>query len=91
MDSLHYNVVTGPGDKIRVYLRGNAANVLVMDDANFQKYQQGLQYKYYGGRYTRSPAIIKPAVYGRLNVVVNLGGFAGEVNAVVQVLRPSRR
>jgi hypothetical protein len=90
MDSLHYNVVTGPGDKIRVYLKGNAANVLVMDGTNFQKYQLGQKYNYYGGYYRRSPVIIKPAVYGPLNVVVNLGGFAGAVNAVVQVLHPRR-
>ena len=91
MDSLEYRVVTQPGDRIRVYLTGNAANVLVMDDENFQNYRNGLPYRYYGGYYRRTPAIIKPAVYGDLNVVVNLGGYAGNLGAVVQVLHTTRR
>ena len=91
MDELHYQIVTGPGDRIRVYLRGNAANVLVMEDADYVNYRQGRAYNYYGGYYTKSPVIIKPRVYGPLNVVINLGGFAGTVNAVVQIIHQRRR
>lgn len=86
MNFLHYQVVTQPGDAIRVTLTGNAANVLVLDDINFGNFKTGRQYTYYGGYYTRSPVIIRPPGPGRWNVVVNLGGLAGTVNAVVQVL-----
>jgi hypothetical protein len=86
MNFLNYKVVTRPGDSIRVYLTGNAANVRVMDDANFQKYRQGLEHRYFGGYYMKSPVIIKPGIFGLLNVVVDLGGYPGTVNAVVQVL-----
>ena len=56
MNFLHYKVVSArPRDRIRVYLKGNAANVLVMDDLNFANYRQGLQYDYYGGYYAVSP------------------------------------
>ena len=86
MNFLHYEVTTSKQSVIRVNLSGNAANVLVMDDANFQRFKQGSQYTYYGGYYTHSPAIIKPPTAGRWNVVVNLGGGIGTVNASVQVL-----
>jgi Domain of unknown function (DUF1883) len=93
MEELHYNIVTNPGDLIRVQLKGNAANVLVMDDLNLMQYQAGQAYNYYGGYYTRSPVIIKPGIYGQLNVLINLGGFAGSVNAVAEIVHPrgSRR
>ncbi len=91
MNFLHYTVTTGPREAVRVYLTGSAANVLVMDDPNFQKFKAGQAYRYYGGHYTVSPAFIKPPFPGRWNVVVNLGGLdgmpgAGTVNAVVQVV-----
>ena len=86
MNFLHYEVTTGPTDSIRVSLTGNAANVLVMDDVNFQSYRSGSQHHYYGGYYTRSPAIIKPPHAGHWHVVVNLGGLIGTVNALVQVI-----
>lgn len=87
MNFLHYIVTIGPRDVVRVYLTGNAANVLVMDDPNFQNFNVGQPYRYYGGYYTQSPAIIRPPVPGRWNVVINLGGGAGTVNAVVQVVQ----
>jgi hypothetical protein len=83
---LHYNVTTGPHDVIRVHLKGSAANVLVMDDNNFRNFKSGSNYQYAGGHYTQSPAVIRPPLPGRWNVVVNLGGLAGTVNAVVQVI-----
>jgi hypothetical protein len=60
MNSLHYEVDLGSGDSVRVTLTGNAANILVMDAENFQAFQAGRQYTYYGGYYTRSPAVIRP-------------------------------
>jgi hypothetical protein len=35
VDELHYKLVTKPRDVVRVQLTGNAANVLVMDDADY--------------------------------------------------------
>jgi hypothetical protein len=87
MKFLHYIVTIGSGDAVRVHLTGNAANVLVMDDSNFRLYNEGKEYRYYGGYYTRTPAIIRPPSPGRWNVVVNLGGGVGSVNAIVHVVR----
>jgi hypothetical protein len=87
MNFLHYKVATGPGDVIQAILTGNAAWVRVMDDLNFQRYQSGNQYHYYGGHFTRSPAVITvPA--GTWNVVVDLqDAIGGTVNAAVRILQ----
>jgi hypothetical protein len=91
MNFLPYSVTTGPLESVRVYLTGSAANVLLMDDSNFPKFQAGQAYRYYSGHYTRSPAVIKPPYPGRWDIVVSLGSpggmpGAGTVNAVVQVV-----
>jgi hypothetical protein len=87
MNFLRYEVRTmNTGDVIEVTLSGHAANVLVMDDGNFVNYQSGRQFVYYGGYYTQSPAVIVPPSAGHWNVVIDLGGASGHVNAFVRVL-----
>lgn len=87
MRFLHYRFATGATDVIETVLTGNAANVRVMDDLNFQNYQTGQPYRFYGGHFARSPAVITvPA--GTWNVVVDLEGtIGGTVNAAVRVLQ----
>jgi hypothetical protein len=87
MRFLPYRFATGSGDVIETVLTGNAANVRIMDDLNFQNYQTGKPYRFYGGHFTRSPAVITvPA--GTWNVVVDLEGTTGgTVNAAVRVLQ----
>jgi hypothetical protein len=83
MNFLNYEVSTGPNSVIEVTL-SNAANVLVMDEANFQGFRSGRSYRYHGGHYNQSPVIIKVSP-GRWHVVVHVGG-AGHVSAAVRVL-----
>jgi hypothetical protein len=86
MNFLRYEVWTkNPGDVIEVTLLGHAANVLVMDNGNLINYKSGRQFVYYGGYYTRSPAVIVVPSPGHWNVVVDLGGASGRVNASVRV------
>jgi hypothetical protein len=83
MNFLNYEVSTGPNSVIEITL-SNAANVLVMDEGNFEGFRSGRNHSYYGGYYKQSPIIIKvPA--GRWHVVVHVGG-AGHVSAAVRVL-----
>jgi hypothetical protein len=83
------------GRVVEVTLRGNAANVLLLDSTNFNRYRRGGRYTYHGGHVTRSPyhAVIPRSAHWHL--VVDLGGHAGRVNASVQVLpgamRPARQ
>jgi hypothetical protein len=87
MNFLHSGVSTGPGDIVEVILQGNAANVMLMDTVNFQNYRNGRKFTYYGGHFTRSPAVVRPPHPGQWYVVVDLGGGAGRVSASVRVVR----
>ena len=87
MNFLHYDIWAQAGDVVQVFLSGNAANVLIVDDSNFQNYRSGRQFQYYGGYFNHSPALIRVPGAGHWKVVVDLGGRAGHVNAAVRVLR----
>ena len=43
------------GELVEVQIKGNAANVRLMDSANLQKFRKGQQHRYYGGLVKRSP------------------------------------
>ncbi len=82
------------GEIVEVTLRGNAANVRLMDSSNFQGYRAGRRHHAYGGHVTRSPVQLQIPRAGRWHVAVDLGGYAGRVNSSVRVLpgklRPMR-
>jgi hypothetical protein len=86
MNFIHSRVEIEDGDAIYVTLRGNEANVMVMSDGDFRSYRSGGRFTYYGGHYLRSPAIIRPPMSGSWNVVVDLRGYAGRVDASVRVI-----
>jgi hypothetical protein len=83
MNYLHSEVQVGQGQAIVVQL-DHAANVRVMDDANFHRYQQGQEHRFFGGLAQRSPAVIRPPS-GRWHVAIDLGGYTGSVRASVAV------
>jgi len=87
MKFLHYEVTTETGDAILVSLSGTEANVMVMDDSNFRSYRSRSSFKYFGGHYKKSPAVVRPPNSGHWNVVVDLGGYAGKIEASVQVIQ----
>lgn len=87
MQYLHTDLGHQPsGAVVEVTLRGNAANVVLLDSSNLQNYKSGRRYNGYGGHVTRSPHRIAIPRAGRWHVVVHLGGYPGRVNASVQVL-----
>lgn len=43
------------GGVVEVTLRGNAANVLLLDSTNFSRYRRGQRYSYHGGQVRSSP------------------------------------
>ena len=85
MNYLHYEVDTGAGDQVEVVL-DRAANVQLLDPANYQNYQSGRGYTYYGGHATISPVRLKVPHAGHWHVVIDLGGGAGHVRASVRVI-----
>ena len=83
---LHQTIEAGPHDVIEVVLDG-AANVMLLDNANYQRYQASQTYDYAGGLATHSPFRIVPPGAGQWHLVVDLGGYPGRVKAAVRVLQ----
>jgi Domain of unknown function (DUF1883)/TIR domain len=71
-----------------VTLRGNAANVRLMDAPNFSSYRNGRQHRGLGGLATRSPVRLAIPSDGRWYVTVDLQGLRGTVQSGVAVEPP---
>jgi hypothetical protein len=82
---LHYNFYAGNTNVIQVTLTG-WANVLLLDDTNYNNYRNGRKYQYYGGLAETRLYTIRPPYHGHWNVVVNRGGYTGSVTASVKLL-----
>lgn len=74
------------GEIVEVTLKGNSANVKLMDSSNFSSYKSGRRHTYYGGHVTSSPFRIPVPRSGRWYVTVDLGGYSGRVSSSVRVL-----
>ena len=89
MQYLHKEFDLAEGDVVEVTLAGNAANVMLLDAANFQNYRQGNAYSYHGGYARTSPYRIPAPGPGRWHLVVDLGGDSGRVQASGRVISGS--
>jgi hypothetical protein len=74
------------GEIVEITLKGNAANVKLMDSSNFSNYKSGRKHTYYGGHVTRSPHKIPVPRSGHWYVTIDLGGYQGTVRSSVRVL-----
>ncbi len=85
MNYLHQEFDAGPGDIVEVTL-DHAANVQLLDRGNFEDYQRGRTFRYFGGYATRSPFRLQPPRQDRWHLVIDLGGAAGSVRAGVRII-----
>ena len=74
------------GEIVEVILKGNAANVRLMDSSNFQSYRSGRRHRYIGGHATRSPVRLQIPRSGHWYVAVDMGGYKGKVSSSVRML-----
>lgn len=86
MNFLHYEFDLGTDDVVEVTL-DKQANVRLMDDANFAAYRNGKKHHYYGGLAKSSPVRLAIPHAGHWHVAIDLGGYAGRVQAGVRVLQ----
>ena len=86
MNFLHYEMDLSPDDAVEVTL-DSQANVRLMDDPNYAKYQKGEQHNYFGGLATASPLTIRAPHSGHWHVVVDLGGYGGTIRAAVRAIK----
>jgi Domain of unknown function (DUF1883) len=86
MHHLHYEIDANAGDVVEVVL-DRAANVRLLDPANYEKYKRRQDFRNSGGGYvTVKPFRLTVPESGHWHVVIDLGGGAGQVKASVQLL-----
>ncbi len=85
MNYLHQTLDVSPDDMIEVIL-DHAANVQLLDAANFNAYQSGRENRYIGGHATTSPVNLRVPTSGLWHLVIDLGGMAGSVRADARVI-----
>lgn len=77
------------GSVVEVTLRGSAANVCLMDSSNLSNYKNGRNFRYVGGRATRSPVRLSVPSSGTWRVTVDMRGLRGQTRTSVRVIPPS--
>ncbi len=89
MNFLHYDLNLSANEIVEVTL-DKQANVRLLDDINFSRYKSGSQHTYYGGLAKASPVRIPAPYSGHWHLVIDLGGYAGTVNASVRTIGGGR-
>lgn len=74
------------GQIVEVTLKGNAANVRLVDSPNFNNYRNARRHKFYGGLAKKSPVRIPVPSSGHWHAVIDMQGLRGSTNASVRVL-----
>ena len=73
-------------DEIAVVDCDMQSNVMLTNDANFNKFSNGSKYTYYGGFYTHFPAQITPPKAGYWYITIDLGvGYEGKYNYLIKI------
>ncbi len=87
MSFTHYSLGhLAQGDIVEVTLQGSAANVRLMDSADFNSFRAGGRHRYYGGLAKRSPMRLSVPCAGSWHVTVDMQGLRGSVRSSVRVL-----
>lgn len=71
------------------HLRGSAANVILLDTLNFERYRFGRPFEYTGGLHTHTPARLQIPQGGHWYLVIDCGGYRHHVHPVnVEIVAP---
>ncbi|MET0792184.1 MAG: DUF1883 domain-containing protein [Polyangiaceae bacterium] len=85
MSYVHYELTAGPTDTVQVTV-DKQANVLLLDEGNYQSYRNRRGFRYHGGRALRSPVNLRPPHSGKWHVVIDLGGASGQIRSACRVI-----
>ena len=86
MSFIHAREYLEAGDVVVVDC-DHQCNVCVMDDTNFNHYQSGQRFSFYGGFYRRLPARIGVPHAGYWNVTLDLGGGRANIRYSINYLK----
>jgi hypothetical protein len=81
MNYLYWSLSARQGQIVEVTI-DHATNVLLLTEAEFERFQRGMSYEYRGGSYTATPVRIVVPYHGWWHVVV----CPGPVTATIKVL-----
>jgi hypothetical protein len=85
MDYLHQELHLEPDDLVDVTL-DHAANVMLLDPANYDAYKNNRPFRYQAGGYAQtSPVRLMAPQPGPWHLVIDLGGGPGSVRASMAV------
>ena len=82
---LHKQLSLKTTDVVEVEL-DRQANVMLLDSANFQNYQNGRNFNYIGCHAKVSPVRLSPDRDGTWYIVIDLGGAGGTIKYNVNVI-----
>ncbi len=85
MEHINHEFDADEGDVAEVII-DRAANVLLLDEPNYELYKQGGEFHHLGGYATKSPIRWKVPKSGRWHAVVDLGGGPGQVRSFFQLI-----
>lgn len=74
------------GEIVEVTLSGSQANVRLLDSSNFSSYKRGASHRGYGGLAKKSPVHLQIPNSGHWYVVIDFGGYRGNVRHSIRVL-----
>lgn len=74
------------GAVVEITLSGNAANVRLLDNSNFNNYKSGRKHRFVGGLANRSPIRLSIPTSGHWHVAVDMLGLKGRVNSSARIL-----
>lgn len=73
------------GQRVIVTLKGNAANVRLMDSSNFNAFKNGRNCRFVGGLAKKSPVVFSIPRNGHWYVTVDMMGLRGRVKSAVNI------
>jgi Domain of unknown function (DUF1883)./MTH538 TIR-like domain (DUF1863). len=86
----HYDLgQLNAGRVVAVHLKGNAANVRLLDKENYENYIAGAPYSYRGGLMSRSPVRMQITEKAHYHIVIDLLKLGGSVTTSYQLLPSS--
>jgi hypothetical protein len=90
MKYLYYDLGEQQRDScVVVHLRGSAANVILLDPLNFDRYRFHLPFRYTGGLSARTPARLQIPRDGHWYLVIDCGGYSHRVwNENIEIQTP---
>ena len=90
LDFVHYDLGFLEGGTTVVVFLDAAANVCVLDSANFIGYKNDYSFQYLGGYVTHSPYYVTIPKYRHWHIVIDLGGYEGYVGSSIKIIPPEK-